>query len=183
MHFAAGDVIAFTVAAGSVGYLAVITNDCDRDGEQPYLDSAYLVAAPASGTCKLSDPQTIRYAPNSGFHGTDRLTYRCRDAAGNVSQPVVVTITFPDRCTGREERDSRLPSLRAGGLEGVRSSRSSGAKVRTIQRPVLHCLGHVRGVELLGAGQVGDGAGDFQHAVVGPGREAEARERAVQQPA
>jgi hypothetical protein len=86
---------AFTVAAGSVGYLAVITNDCDRDGEQPYLDSAYLVAAPASGTYKLSDPQTIRYAPNSGFHGTDRLTYRCRDAAGNVSQPVVVTITVP----------------------------------------------------------------------------------------
>ena len=40
----------------------------------------------------------------------------------------------------------------------------------------MHRLGDVRAVEALGPGEVGDGAGDFEHAIVGASGEAEARE-------
>lgn len=60
-----------------------------------------------------------------------------------------------------------------GGLRPS-SPASRSPKVSPIQRPVLHRLGYVRGVDSLAPREVGDGAGDFEDAVVGAGGEAEA---------
>jgi hypothetical protein len=38
-----------------------------------------------------------------------------------------------------------------------------------IQAPVLDSFGDVRGLDFFGAGEVGYGAADFEHAVVGTG--------------
>ena len=40
-----------------------------------------------------------------------------------------------------------------------------------VQGPVLHGFGDVRGLDIFGGGEIGDGAGDLEHAVVGAGGE------------
>jgi len=41
----------------------------------------------------------------------------------------------------------------------------------SVEAPVLDGFEQVRGVDLLAAGQIGDGAGDLEDAVIGPGGE------------
>ena len=50
----------------------------------------------------------------------------------------------------------------------------SPSKIRTIQCPVLHRFRDVTGLQGIGGGEVSDGAGDFEDAVVGARGEAEA---------
>lgn len=51
----------------------------------------------------------------------------------------------------------------------------------TVETSVLDCLGDVFGPDGLGPGEVGDGAGDLQDSVVGPGREAQPGDGRLQQ--
>src|SRR5882724_7154832 len=61
--------------------------------------------------------------------------------------------------------------------------RSPRPKVRSVQRPVLHRLGHMRRLDGLAARQVGDRARDFEDAVVSAGGEAETREGGIEEAA
>jgi hypothetical protein len=51
----------------------------------------------------------------------------------------------------------------------------------TVQRAQLHCLAHVLRSDPVRTSEVGDGAADFEDAVVGAGAEAEVRHRRLQQ--
>jgi len=51
-----------------------------------------------------------------------------------------------------------------------------------IETAILHGLGDVLGGDALGAGHVGDGAGDFENAVVRPGRQAHAANGHLKRP-
>ncbi|TDB61342.1 Ig-like domain-containing protein, partial [Arundinibacter roseus] len=55
----------------------VLANDVDPDGDA--LQNPTVVQAPANGTASVNADGTITYTPNSGFIGTDTLTYRVCD--------------------------------------------------------------------------------------------------------
>src|SRR5574340_1535919 len=50
-----------------------------------------------------------------------------------------------------------------------------------LRAPIVHRLGHVGGADVRAAGQIGDGARDLQHPVVGARRQPESRSRLFQQ--
>ena len=53
--------------------------------------------------------------------------------------------------------------------------------VGAVERAVLDCFAEVLGLDVGGVVEVGDGAGDFQDAVVGAGGKAEARDGALEE--
>src|ERR1700722_10726041 len=79
----------------------------------------------------------------------------------NVASKVV---SFPSTCTSRD--------LRLSCDFGHRSRVGFSCPVRTVEAAVLDGFGDVFGLDRVGAFEVGDGAGDFQDAVVGAGAEA-----------
>jgi hypothetical protein len=64
-----------------------------------------IVAAPSSGTATVQPDRSIRYAPQNGFQGEDRLTYEVRAIDGGVRR-ALVTI-----------RVGASPTLGGGGQE------------------------------------------------------------------
>jgi hypothetical protein len=81
-----------SVAADSVNNLiTVLANDSDPDGNLPLTVANFT--QPLNGTVLLEPNQQINYAPNTGFSGTDTLTYQAADSLGALSNVATVTIT------------------------------------------------------------------------------------------
>lgn len=83
-----------TVEQNSVGnIIGVAANDTDADGTID-LTSIAIASGPSHGSIdSIPGDGTILYTPDSGFIGTDTLTYTIDDDAANTSQPATVTIT------------------------------------------------------------------------------------------
>ena len=64
----------------------------DNPGLHGPFQNLTIVTAPSSGTATVNG-DTIVYTPNTGFTGTDTLTYTVEDAQGTVSNEATVTIT------------------------------------------------------------------------------------------
>ena len=76
-----------TLSVTAPGFL---TNDIDLDGETI---SAILIADNVdNGMLAAFADGSFTYTPNAGFTGADQFAYRMRDASGNQSDPVTVTI-------------------------------------------------------------------------------------------
>jgi hypothetical protein len=73
------------------GFLA---NDIDLDGEA--ITAVSVDDNVDHGTLAAFPSGTFTYTPDFGFSGSDRFTYRMRDASNNVSEPVTVIITVID---------------------------------------------------------------------------------------
>ena len=85
---AVDDVI--STVSGVVTFINVTANDCDPDGEHPYLDVIdFMLQIPQHGTLKRYDQNTLRYVSSPGFRGADTLKYKVRDAAGNFASATV----------------------------------------------------------------------------------------------
>jgi hypothetical protein len=84
-----------TVAEDGQVTIDVLANDQDADGDLPDDDaSVVLVDFPLQGTATVQADGTVRYAPRADVNGTDSFTYQARDAAGNRSAPVTVSVTI-----------------------------------------------------------------------------------------
>ena len=78
--------------AGTSTTVNVLANDKDPEG-QP-LSNPTIVGQPTNGTAGVNPDGTIRYTPNAGFVGTDRLTYQVCDTGSPVMcATAVVTFT------------------------------------------------------------------------------------------
>ena len=69
--------------------LAPLGNDTDPDGD---VLTVSAVAPAANGTATLNRDGTITYVPNTGFTGTETLTYTVTDAQG-LTSTATITIT------------------------------------------------------------------------------------------
>ncbi|MFO0803562.1 MAG: Ig-like domain-containing protein [Gemmataceae bacterium] len=80
-----------TVVGNFTSYLMVLGNDSDVDGDMISLSG--IVTGPANGSASLSGSM-IAYTPNTGFSGTDTLTYQISDGVGGFATAVVtITVT------------------------------------------------------------------------------------------
>ncbi|MCP3964763.1 MAG: hypothetical protein GY750_04725 [Lentisphaerae bacterium] len=61
------------------------------DGTSPY--TYQVVSQPADGTADFNNSSTLSFTPNTGFSGTDSLTYKVIDANSQTSNVSTVTIT------------------------------------------------------------------------------------------
>ncbi|MFN0060424.1 MAG: Ig-like domain-containing protein [Planctomycetota bacterium] len=61
----------------------VLANDIDPRGGALTIDD---FQQPLAGATQLAGPNAIRFSPAADFVGTDRFTYRVRDALGNTAQ-------------------------------------------------------------------------------------------------
>ena len=98
---------------------------------------------------------------------------------GKDGHIVVGTVTGADTAGGLRSRTPlslRDISPHCGELPPQRGARHALHRF-SIQRPILQCFGNMRGVHLLAAVQVGDGAGHPQNAVVGAGAVSQALKR------
>lgn len=77
-----------TTSQGHAVTIAVLANDTDVEGDA--LSVASLTQS-ANGTAALAG-NSVTYTPNASFNGTDRFTYRARDASA-ASAPATVTVT------------------------------------------------------------------------------------------
>ena len=53
-----------------------------------------LTSAPIHGSLTISSDGSFTYVPEAGYVGSDSFKYTCRDASGNLSAPVTVTISI-----------------------------------------------------------------------------------------
>jgi ELWxxDGT repeat protein len=83
---------AVRVASGSTATIPVTLNDSDPDGAINRA-GVHVTASPASGTAEPIDGGSVRYAPRSGFTGTDTFQYAVIDEWGGVSSSATVTVT------------------------------------------------------------------------------------------
>jgi probable HAF family extracellular repeat protein len=67
----------------------VLANDADEDGDPL---SVAVTADPTNGAATRLSDQTIRYAPEIGFTGTDTFRYRVQDGRGGTAE-ALVTVT------------------------------------------------------------------------------------------
>ncbi|HZJ09530.1 MAG TPA: Ig-like domain-containing protein [Trueperaceae bacterium] len=74
------------VNAGS----GVLANDTDSPGDTL---TAVLASEPADGELDLAADGSFSYEPETNFNGSDSFTYRARDAYGNESAAVAVTVS------------------------------------------------------------------------------------------
>jgi hypothetical protein len=84
----------YTVAVGGALHVkppGLLANDTDPDTATPSL-RAQRVRGPAHGVATIGLYGRLHYRPDTGFTGTDTLTYRARDAYGFWSAPALVTI-------------------------------------------------------------------------------------------
>src|SRR5690606_20214448 len=84
----------------------------------------------------------------------------------------------------RSVRGTERPNRRGGGDGGGLSGRalltSHVSLLTSVQDPVLHRLAHVSRPYLLITRQVGQGAGQLEHPVIGPGRKPQPVDGAVE---
>ena len=78
-----------TTAEATPVNVSVLTNDTDPDGD-PLTVS--ITGAPTNGTATLQSGGVIRYTPNSGYAGTDTITYQVSDGRG-LTDTATVTVT------------------------------------------------------------------------------------------
>lgn len=74
------------------GTVDILSNDTDGDGTID-LTSGVIVTAPSNGTATIDSAGILSYTPNSGYIGSDFLTYTVQDNSGAVSNEATVTIT------------------------------------------------------------------------------------------
>ncbi len=75
-----------TTRSGIAATLNVTANDSDPDGDAL---AAELAKPPAHGRAELNRDGTLRYTPESGFTGDDRLTYAVLDGQGGRAEATV----------------------------------------------------------------------------------------------
>ena len=80
----------FVVPQGSIRRLNVLANDTDPDDANSALVPR-VVLSPSHGTVTVSGNQ-LRYVPQGGFVGVDRISYQAVDPAGANSAAVEVTV-------------------------------------------------------------------------------------------
>jgi len=76
-----------TLSIAAPGFLA---NDLDLDGE--VLSAVSIQDNVDHGVLAAFTDGSFTYTPDPGFSGTDSFAYRMRDASGNFSDPVTVTL-------------------------------------------------------------------------------------------
>jgi RHS repeat-associated protein len=86
-RYTTGEGVALDVAAAG----GVLAND--RDAENDPLTAELVTPPVAGGTLTLQANGALRYVPATGFAGTDRFTYRARDAS-LASAPATVEIVI-----------------------------------------------------------------------------------------
>lgn len=69
----------------------VLDNDTDNDGDKAFWQVT-IVEDPLNGTAMVNNDQTITYAPNLGFTGSDQLTYRITDAVGTSDAVLFIEV-------------------------------------------------------------------------------------------
>jgi hypothetical protein len=47
---------------------------------------------PVHGTATINSDKTITYFPETGFHGSDQLTYKVSDAFGSSSAKLIINV-------------------------------------------------------------------------------------------
>jgi hypothetical protein len=69
----------------------VINNDTDEDGEKPQwlID---VISEPASGTYIINNDKSITYFPDTGFLGSDQLSYQITDYSGTVQAVMFIEV-------------------------------------------------------------------------------------------
>jgi hypothetical protein len=81
--------------AGVPVTIPVKVNDTDLDHDPL---SVIAVTSPANGSATINPNGTVRYAPNTGYFGTDTFTYTIDDGRGGTdSASVTVTVVPPNR--------------------------------------------------------------------------------------
>ncbi len=100
---------------------------------------------------------------------------------GKQGEPFHVRWCIGNHAGFRRKLGRGLPSLSAHSGRLLDSPTTFALLGSSIQAPVLNGFGDVRRLNVLGAGKVGDGAGDFQHAAVGPRAQAKFVDRRLQQ--
>lgn len=78
------------LSAGTSGEFNLLANDTDADGNPLRIVS---VTSPANGDATLLDNGVVRYAPDSGFSGSDSFTYTISDGAIESVGQVSVVVT------------------------------------------------------------------------------------------
>ncbi|MDP9369658.1 MAG: S8 family serine peptidase [Chloroflexota bacterium] len=78
-----------TTTADTAVTIDVLANDTDPDGDALTVTNLTI---PASGQATLNADNTMTYAPNAGFSGTDSFTYTANDGAAD-SNVATVTVT------------------------------------------------------------------------------------------
>jgi fibronectin type 3 domain-containing protein len=79
-----------TTPQGQAVTVNVTANDTDPDGDALTVTS---VTQPAGGSAAIVSASSVRYTPNSGFHGTDAFNYTISDGrGGTASATVTVTV-------------------------------------------------------------------------------------------
>ena len=82
-----------TTPADTPVVLAPLANDTDPDGDVLTVTS---VTPAANGTATLNPDGTITYVPNTGFTGTETITYTITDEQGQTSTAtIVITVGAP----------------------------------------------------------------------------------------
>ena len=81
-----------TTAEGVMVGIPVLANDTDPNGDPLTVTTG---SAP-NGTVALNPDGTISYTPNTGFTGTDIITYGITDPSGNTDTSFVTVTVVPD---------------------------------------------------------------------------------------
>jgi hypothetical protein len=69
----------------------IINNDTDHDGDKLYW-TVKIDVQPVHGTATINSDKTITYFPETGFHGSDQLTYKVSDAFGSSSAKLIINV-------------------------------------------------------------------------------------------
>lgn len=97
---------------GTTVDIDVLANDVDPDGDPLTVTGA---SAPANGTATVAaDGQSVTYAPNDGFAGTDQFVYTVEDGRGGVAT-AAVTVTVQEACVPPTIDDSDAAVAYDGG--------------------------------------------------------------------
>jgi len=118
-----------TTQAGTATTLSVLANDSDGDGTL-VSTSLRVAQGPANGTTAVDGATgSIRYAPNSGFSGTDSFSYQVADRQGRFSAATSVTITV-----------AAATVTGGGGSSGGSGGSGGGGPVGLVSLPGLFAL-------------------------------------------
>ncbi len=130
------DVASLSASCGASSVtMNVAANDTDPDGDIVSTVSLVGSGITANGVFTLAGGGSITYTPNSGFVGTDQVTYRICDALGQCTNA-----TFSVNVTGLPDPSGRCNSTQywgyIGGLNGLYGTQI----IATVQNP-LNAIG------------------------------------------